>query len=270
MLLRCPSCSARYEIATDSWPADEGADGELVLRPRKVRCRRCQEVWLATPEVNDDILDPGPPLAEPVAAATPVPAFFANRPQSMTARAEPSARKTEEDDTPRKPRRLWPWLLVAAIAGGAGYAAVATNIVDPEAYGLPPLASWAKPDLSALSLPAVSLPTITLPSVVVPQAPAPKLTLKTSVSKDPIPGGGSVWIISGTITNPTTKRLDLPPIELELISADGTPLTSWSIRPPAQTLGPGKQIPFETTALNPLPEAKRVRVTLKPASLARL
>jgi hypothetical protein len=56
-----------------------------MLRPRKVRCRRCQEVWLATPEAEDEIFDPGPPIAEPQPLAqTPVPAFFANRAREVS------------------------------------------------------------------------------------------------------------------------------------------------------------------------------------------
>jgi hypothetical protein len=161
-----------------------------------------------------------------------------------------------------------------AVAASA-YAAVATDRVRPEAYGLLPLADWAKPDVSSLAVPEFgdflsSLPGISLPAVTMPQAPAPKLTLNTDAVIKPIPGGGTVWDVTGTIANPTRSRLPIPPIELELLDSAGASLASWSVRPPAEALAPGARIAFDTSALNPPASATRLRVTLKPASLARL
>jgi len=285
MLLRCPSCSARYEVAAGAWPSDPAADGSLLLRPRKVRCRRCQEVWLATPEAEDEIYDPGPPITEGQATAS-LPPFFANRPRAArisateTPAADPKApvlarEKESAEEQPERRRRVWPWLLAAVAGVVVAYGAVATDRIRPEAYGLPPLADWAKPDLASLALPelgavAAPFPEFSLPEVSLPQAPAPRLTLSTDAVIRSIPGGGTVWDVTGTIANPTRTRLPIPPIELELLGSDGASLASWSVRPPAEALAPGSRIAFDTSALNPPAGATRLRVTLKPASLARL
>jgi len=274
MLLQCPSCSARYQVDAGTWPADEGPHGDLLLRPRKVRCRRCQEVWLATPEAEEEIFDPGPPLGEAVLRAAPVPAAFARTrnaeaPEAPEAPVEPA----ETGEARLAKRRRWPWLLAVLAGAAACYALVGANVVDPEDFGLPPLAPWAQPhfpsgfraDFATLQWPSVSLPAIT-----VPQAPASRLTLAVAARKEGIPGGGSVWTISGTIANATKGTLGVPPIGLELLESNGAVLSSWSIRPPVASLQSGRQIAFATTALSPPDAAGRVRVTLKPASLARL
>lgn len=261
MQLRCPSCSARYQVSAEGWPADTGPHGDLLLRPRKVRCRRCQEVWLATPEDEEEIFDPGPPLEPARTNLGPVPAAFAR--QSPPEQADKQA--DGDGPLPPKRRRIWVLVLVPLAFAAAAYVAVASNHVDPQAYGLPPLADWARPNFEAVQLPAMNLPTIR-----VPEAPATRLALVAEAKSDAIPGGGSVWTIRGTISNTTEARLDVPAIELEILDASGVPLSAWTIRPPADTVSPGRQLAFETTALNPPSGARRVRVSLKPPSLARL
>lgn len=62
MQLTCPSCGARYRIDATAWPTEPGPDGELVHRPRKVRCKLCRNVWAALPEEEPlELDDPMPP-----------------------------------------------------------------------------------------------------------------------------------------------------------------------------------------------------------------
>jgi predicted Zn finger-like uncharacterized protein len=59
MRIRCPSCSATYEVPDT-----------LVERPRMVRCAKCAHDWLAT-AIDDDPL-PEPAIEEPAETGTPV------------------------------------------------------------------------------------------------------------------------------------------------------------------------------------------------------
>jgi predicted Zn finger-like uncharacterized protein len=59
MRIRCPSCSATYEVPET-----------LVERPRTVRCAKCAHDWLATP-IDDDPTQEAD-AAEPTEATAPV------------------------------------------------------------------------------------------------------------------------------------------------------------------------------------------------------
>ncbi len=65
MQLTCPNCGARYRIDASDWPTEPGADGEVVFRPRRARCKVCRSVWAATPEEEVlELEDPLPPDEE--------------------------------------------------------------------------------------------------------------------------------------------------------------------------------------------------------------
>jgi predicted Zn finger-like uncharacterized protein len=69
MRIRCPSCSATYEVAD-----------ALLDPPRTVRCARCAHDWVATP-----VEDAPPPLPDPVEeepAPEPEPVAFGRGPRS--------------------------------------------------------------------------------------------------------------------------------------------------------------------------------------------
>lgn len=64
MRIRCPSCSATYDVAD-----------ALLDPPRTVRCARCAHDWTATPLIEDELAAPedAPPASTPApAAAAPV------------------------------------------------------------------------------------------------------------------------------------------------------------------------------------------------------
>jgi predicted Zn finger-like uncharacterized protein len=59
MRIRCPSCSATYEVPDT-----------LVERPRTVRCAKCAHDWLATAIDENPLLEPA--IAEPTETGMPV------------------------------------------------------------------------------------------------------------------------------------------------------------------------------------------------------
>jgi hypothetical protein len=332
---------------------EPGPEGELVHRPRKVRCKLCRNVWAALPEEEplelDDPMPPDdgprpvgaawasvagwptpepvspPPVAfgttpavfpaprvplpepepeiapEPVRAAEPealpspapdVPIHFESVPVPLPSPARqqpapaprprllgPGARAPEPEPEPEPepdpeaggpmaedwdeeeepPRRRWPWVvgaLLLLLAGAMGL--VLTGRVDPRDYGLPAVPTWADP--AKMGLPAISLPR---------KAPPP-LALEAKVVRRALPEGRQVWEISGTIVNPTDKRLPVPAIEVKLVDAGGAALGRWTVRPELQNLAPGGVARFETSAIDPPATSVKVRVQLKPAELGRL
>jgi predicted Zn finger-like uncharacterized protein len=73
MRIRCPSCSATYEVAD-----------ALLARPRTVRCAKCAHDWMAEPVEDDPLPEDQPEAAEealPPEAAVPVPVARARVPE---------------------------------------------------------------------------------------------------------------------------------------------------------------------------------------------
>lgn len=168
----------------------------------------------------------------------------------------------DEDDEDLKPRRWWLYALVLLALAGGLYQAVASGWIRPEAYGLP-----------AVELPVVTVPQVTLPQITMPQLPRtapPPLAIKADAVKRRLPDNRLVWEVQGEITNPTQKRLPVPPVEVLLLDAGGRVVGRWTIRPDVRNLVPGGVARFETSTIDPPESAERLRLQLKPAELGRL
>jgi predicted Zn finger-like uncharacterized protein len=362
MQLICPSCGSRYRIDASSWPAETGADGAVVLRPRKVRCKVCRDVWHAVPEEEAlELDDPLPPEEGPRPAAwasiggwpepravepslhvpppvfmsptvltpQPPPPFVAAPPPEPRAglrvppsllqppadppftfqrppgtgprpanglrlpgpgafddgeddelgaarsghapdeaddRPLPPTEPWHEDEEEEEPRRRWPWVAGAALLTLAVIGAlVVTGQVKPEAYGLPPY------DPAALSLPEWARPAgVQLPALAVPRTPPPPLAISADATKRRLAGDRRVWEIRGRISNPTKRRLAVPPVELLLLDGAGEVVGRWTVRPDRDALKPGETTAFETSAIDPPDSAERLRVQLKPAGFGQV
>lgn len=255
MQLSCPNCGVRYAVSEESWPRHPVEDGELALKPRKVRCSVCQEVWLGLPDVEAIALDrPLPPIRndEETYAALP----------------------PEDDERPRR----WPWIVAAALAlilalGGIGFAAIASGRINPQDHGLrwPDQGAVAAlaANLPALNLPKPGLPEIRIPMLRVPETAPPPLVLEGEGVKRNLADGGRAWEITATIHNPTQAPLPVPPIEIALVDGNGKAVDHFSTRLEIHTLEPGASHRFETTRMNPPAGAGDVRLSLKPTGLGR-
>lgn len=255
MLLSCPNCGARYEVPDADWPRETTANGELALKPRKVRCRICQEIWVASPE-PEPVLEPGDPLPPQPAGET-----------IGNAHVPPAEGRNLPPPVPR--RRRWAWILVLALLLVAGlFAAVATDRLRPERLGLPAF-RLEMGNLALPALPGIRLPSVRLPVLRVPEGPESPLQLEHEVVKRPLPDGGAVWEVSGTIHNPTFNRVPVPPIELSLLDHEGEALVRWTMPAGVPGIAPGGTHIFETSTLNPPEAAEEIRLVLKPAAPGR-
>lgn len=263
MQLSCPNCGVRYAVSGENWPREENADGALMLRPRKVRCKVCQEVWAAVP------LEDEPPLV----LEDPLP--------PLRTRSDAGAADGTEDDAEATPRRLWPRLLIAMLVlvalAAAGWAAFSSRRIDLSAYGIPAIDVPPFPsgvDLSSIGLPQwelprLSLPQFDIPRLSLPSIPPPPLELKASAARKALPQGGTVWEISGTLHNPTSETQPMPPLEISILDTAGH-VVSRSMLPARQAeIAPGATARFETSSLDPPATTSGVRVEMKPASLSR-
>lgn len=267
MQLSCPNCGVRYAVSGENWPREEDADGALLLRPRKVRCKVCQEVWAAVPQEDE------PPLA----LEDPLPPLRAR----SDAESAPETEDGTEDDGEARPRRLWPRLLIGLLVVVAlvvgGWAALSSRRIDLSAYGLPAIDVPPFPagvDFSSIGLPQWELPRLSLPQFDVPRLslptiPPPPLELKASAARKALPHGGTVWEISGTLHNPTSETQPMPPLEISILDTTGH-VVSRSMLPARQAeIAPGETARFETSSLDPPAPTSGVRVEMKPASLSR-
>ena len=261
------------------WPHGPGADGLPVPRAAKARCKACATVWLALPD--EDVIELDMPIGPPPARG-PGPANHAPTPAARPQDMGEDAAEEEESESPR--RRRWPWLLLLLVLLALTAAAAALfGLWKPERFGLPsaeaaaqsmglalPPLTLPRLGLPPLSMPHISMPHISMPSVRVPESRVPPLSVSVDSVKRPLAGGGVVWEVTGQLGNPGKSTQPVPPLEMVLLAADGTEIDRWIIRASADTLPPGGTVSFETSAVNPPPQAVRLAVRLKPASLARL
>ncbi len=84
MRIRCPSCSATYDVAD-----------ALLDPPRTVRCARCAEDWMAVPVADDQ-----PPVPVPDVAAPAAPEPVAEVPAELSFHEEPSVPAATPDPDP--------------------------------------------------------------------------------------------------------------------------------------------------------------------------
>lgn len=263
MELSCPNCGVCYAVSGDDWLRDTGDGGGLALRPRKVRCSVCQEVWVGTPQPKsaaEDILlldEPMPP--EPVSP-----------PDGERAAGAPS----------RRGRWLAGGVAGLVLLAGGTYAAIATGRLQPADVGLKSvsLAGLAMPSMPdalrgitfpELKLPELRLPRVELPVIRVPETPPPPLALEGDAIKKRLPQGGSAWEISGTLHNPTSQTQPVPAIQFTMLNASNQPVGGSTIHLKTASLAPGDTLEFDTTSMNPPENATQVRLELKSSGLAR-
>ncbi|MFA7441171.1 MAG: DUF3426 domain-containing protein [Sphingomonadaceae bacterium] len=254
MLLSCPNCGVRYEVPDADWPRETTASGELALKPRKVRCKICQEIWVATPE-PEPVLELGDPLPP--------------QPPEETVEAGPAEAAEERPSAPRRRHRWWPWIVaILLFLLAAVLIALATNRLQPERYGLPGF-RLEMSNLALPTLPGIRLPSVRLPVLRVPEGPASPLRLEHEVVKRSLPDGGAVWEVSGTIHNPTFNRVPVPPVELTLLDQQGEVLVRWTMPAGIPSIAAGGTHMFETSAVNPPDKATDIRLALRPPGPGR-
>ena len=260
MLIVCPNCASRYEIAE----AKIGAGG------RKVRCASCQTTWQIEAQAVG-----APPIAEVLpsdldAAIPDLP--DAPSPEQTAAELEGELRRAAEIDAD-----------ISAIA------AERTELPQPDAMQPPP-PKWMRNQAGARN-PASRLPPAAAGLFVaaglavlglglwqrervvraVPQFAGLYAVIGLPVNvrglafsaveselvQDP---QGRFLVVSGDVTNIAKGTTKVPPITVMVQGEDGKLLYSWTTEPPRPTLEPAELMHFRARLASPPEHGRSVQL----------
>jgi predicted Zn finger-like uncharacterized protein len=234
MLLTCPECSAKYNVA----------DGAIPAKGRTVRCVACQHSWMQTPIAvaganfslsNDEkkiIENSGLRVRAKASTAVPI---------------EPHAkmRKKVHDKIVLGNRLAAgvPWGVAAVVLIGCGLTAIQyrTDIVR----------AWPK---SSSAFAAIGQP-----------ANLYGIDIRAVQARAGLDVKGPRVTISGTLASVSRKDEAVAYLKVSLVDAKGVEKLSWMVNPRIEVLPAGKSHVFETTHANPLSgELKAVVVFAEP------
>nr|WP_232367510.1 FxLYD domain-containing protein [Altererythrobacter lutimaris] len=71
-----------------------------------------------------------------------------------------------------------------------------------------------------------------------------------------LPGGGTYFEASGTVTNIGRETVDIPPIRVNLLDANDVVVYTWEIVPPQPELAPGESVAIREAAAD-VPETSK-------------
>lgn len=72
----------------------------------------------------------------------------------------------------------------------------------------------------------------------------------THPDRQKLASGNELLTVTGRVINPTDREHSIPPIYAQLKSRSGQVIYSWTIAPPAPSLGPGASAPFNSAEVN--------------------
>lgn len=251
MILTCPACSTKYVVK----------DGAIPPAGRQVRCASCKESWHQDPEalaqesevletpVPPEAIESSPVLPEPVdapppPAAPPMPGDERQWAPVEPAAAwdEPAAAPMEDDFEPfydhepiEQPRRKWPLLLLLVLL--VAVSAIAFWFLAP---------AEIKERMGIASAGTSQLYVVLNPT-----------------SSQKLASGNNLFTLSGRIVNPTDDRQSMPSIHAELLDeSKQRVIYSWTVSPPASSLGPNKSAPINSAELDVPEGGKYIRIRL--------
>ncbi|WP_436151905.1 zinc-ribbon domain-containing protein [Bosea sp. LjRoot90] len=260
MLIVCPNCASRYEIAE----AKIGTGG------RKVRCASCQTTWQIEAPRADELRPTNDILQSDLDAAIPdLPT--APSPEQTAAELEEELRHAGEIDAD-----------ISAVA------AERAEFLPPDAAQPPPprKRSWASarnplarlPSAAASVLVVVGIAILTLGVwqrervvLAMPQFAAlyAKIGLPVNVRglafsaveselvQDP---QGRFLVVTGDVTNITKGAAKVPPITVTVQAEDGKVLYSWTTEPPRASLESAELMHFRARLASPPENGRSVQL----------
>jgi predicted Zn finger-like uncharacterized protein len=289
MLIVCPTCATTYQIQL----AALGAAG------RSVRCTKCKNTWVATP---DSVIDEAALAAASAVASPPAPA---------KSPAQPPAPREQTDE---ELAAAWG---TEAVSGdvmpadnGAGEdALVIANApplvpADPADAGTTKFDPGEPEDVETIAArrarqasadrknrrtplqKLLSLPTLIVVLLVIlgaalqtrvamvrnfPQTASlfaaiglpvnlRGLIFENVKSAGEFVDGVTVMVVQGTIVNLTGKALEVPRLRFALRSASGHEVYAWTALPTRTMLSPGEELPFRSRLASPPPDGRDVIV----------
>jgi predicted Zn finger-like uncharacterized protein len=222
MILTCPECASRYQVADDSVPP----------QGRTVRCASCGASWRAEPPKGEAPLELTPDA--PAASVEPAAAKPAGAALPKTFRAKTQAnRRTRE----------------AAVAGavwGVLGAAVLGLLASATLFRVEVVRLWPR---TAGAYAKVGM-------TVNPTGLAPENILAGPGLKN----GHAAVIVSGLVRNVETRSHDPAPLRVALLDKAGKTLTTQVVHTAPGRLQPGQTRPFSLAFLDPPLTAANVQV----------
>ena len=260
MLIVCPNCASRYEIAE----AKIGTGG------RKVRCASCQTTWqieaptALTAKPADEVLQSDLDAAMPELPGAPSPEQTAAELEDELRRAAEidadisaiTAERTEPPQPdamqpPPKRRRNWPGIrnpvsrlpsTAAAVFVIAGLAALGLGLWQRERVVrmIPQFAGL----YARIGLP-VNVRGLAFSAV------------ESELLQDP---QGRFLVVSGDVTNIARGTTKVPPITVMVQGEDGKVLYSWTTEPPRPSLEPAELMHFRARLASPPEDGRSVQL----------
>lgn len=269
MIITCPSCSARYDVAAAGF-SPVG---------RKVRCAKCGENWHQEPEevsvddVNTEEMEAAtevgveapeasapppvhdePDLEDDIAFAEPDPEPVA-KPVKKASAKKPPKKKSPKKKTPKAKRSVGQQLAVAA-----GWTLLAL-FIGGTAYGF----SSYKADIVRL-WPA----TATLYAAFNDPVDLRGMEFQQVAYKHVYEDGVPVLSISGQVVNVSNARLSVPKVRVGLRDENKKELYYWTFGLPETALEPEQSAEFVTRLSAPPISAKDLEITfVTPANLPK-
>lgn len=260
MLIVCPNCASRYEIA----------EAKIGIGGRKVRCASCQTTWqIEAPQASgerpaDEVLQSDLDAAIPELPGAPSPEQTAAELEDELRRAaeidaDISAIAAERADPsqpsaiqpPPKRTRRWP----GARKSAARLPPAAAGLLVVLALATLGLGLWQRERVVRVVPQFAGLyATIGLPVNVRGLAFS---AVESELVQDP---QGRFLVVSGDVTNIAKGRTKVPPITVTVQGEDGKVLYSWTTEPPRPSLEPAELMHFRARLASPPETGRSVQV----------
>ena len=294
MILTCPACDTKYVVK----------DGAIPPGGRLVRCASCKHSWHqdpdapSAPEAEDQsladaaMIEPrsGPEAEERAYEESVIEDGAGPVADDAAVAAEPPETSGEFEPATPPERDQWPDddAVTGADAAPAPQSEPASNglssagqadtqefepFYEPEPIEAPrrriPVLAWILLVVAALAAAGWFLaPDSIRARLGLAGGGASQLEIMvTNSDRQRLASGNELFAVSGRVINPTDRAQDVPPLRAELLDATKQRVVySWTIAPPAATLGPGASASFNSAEVDVPEGGSHLRVTLEGAA----
>jgi predicted Zn finger-like uncharacterized protein len=91
---------------------------------------------------------------------------------------------------------------------------------------------------------------------------SPLALVTTHMDRQRLESGNELLTVTGRVINPTAMEQPVPPLQAQLKTRAGKIVYSWTIAPPARSLGPGASASFNSAEVNVPPGGDELTITL--------
>jgi predicted Zn finger-like uncharacterized protein len=91
---------------------------------------------------------------------------------------------------------------------------------------------------------------------------SPLALVTTHMDRQRLESGNELLTVTGRVINPTSREQQVPPLQAQLKTKAGRVVYSWTIAPPARSLGPGASASFNSAEVNVPPGGDELTITV--------